>query len=94
MWAALDNDAAVTSAEVEILTGDVVVLHTDGVVDPRNGPDAPTEEDLTAMIAARVREGLPLDEVARQTMRDVADRAAGDLVDDAALVLISLPAQL
>ena len=94
MCAALDEDAPVTSAEVGLLAGDVVVLHTDGVVDPRNGPDAPTEEELTAMIAARVREGLPLDEVARQAMRDVADRAAGDLVDDAALVLISLPAQV
>lgn len=81
-------DASWTDTDVELRSGDAMVLYTDGVTEGRAGTVFYGEDRLDAVVANG--EG-PASELADRVLADVLAFQGGDARDDIALVVIRVP---
>jgi len=79
--------AAVGSEQLE--PGDRLLLYTDGVIEARS-PDGEFfgREHLLDMVVRNLAAGLPAPETMRRVVHALLDHQAGDLDDDATLLLV------
>ena len=82
----IDKDQRYEEVRAPFPPGTAVCLHTDGLLEARNGDEQFGEARFDAALA----EGrdLPADELARHTVAACRAFAAGELVDDCAVVVI------
>jgi serine phosphatase RsbU (regulator of sigma subunit) len=82
----IDGNQHYEELRVSFPPGTAVCLHTDGLLEARNGDEQFGEARLDAALAEA--RDLPADELARHTVAACRAFAAGDLVDDCAVVVI------
>lgn len=75
--------------EAVLVPGDLLLLATDGVLDPRIGDRAAfSEQQLGSFVENTARHKLPLDEATRQITRRVRQAQDDKLADDASVLLL------
>jgi hypothetical protein len=75
--------------EAHLQPGDMLLLYTDGVIEARS-PDGEFfgQERLVDLVSRHLVSGLPAPEVMRRVVHALLDHQAGDLDDDATLLLV------
>jgi PAS domain S-box-containing protein len=79
-------DAVWKPGEVEMRTGDVLVLYTDGITEARRNGEFFGEERLAQLAK---REGVPVEELPQLILDEVLAFAQGTLRDDCAVLVLS-----
>jgi len=78
-----------TVCETRLEPGDRLVLYTDGITEARSpGGEFFGEQRLADFISAAAAAGDPAPETVRRLMRNVLDHQAGQLQDDASIVVL------
>jgi serine phosphatase RsbU (regulator of sigma subunit) len=86
------GDVEVVTAEVPLQPGDRVLFYTDGVVEARSTSGEEFGVERLGDLAARaVTSGESSAEIVRRLIHDVQSHEAGNLRDDATLVLVGWP---
>ena len=89
----LNQDLAHTRAAVvgseQLQPGDMLLLYTDGVIEARS-PDGEFfgQDQLVDLVSRNLATGLPAPETMRRVTHALLDHQAGDLDDDATLLLV------
>jgi hypothetical protein len=75
--------------EAHLQPGDMLLLYTDGVIEARS-PDGEFfgQERLVELVSRHLVSGLPAPEVMRRVVHALLDHQAGDLDDDATILLV------
>jgi serine phosphatase RsbU (regulator of sigma subunit) len=82
------SGAAVVGSE-HLQPGDMLLLYTDGVIEARSpGGEFFGRERLVDMVTRNLAAGLPAPETMRRVTHALLDHQAGDLDDDATLLLV------
>jgi hypothetical protein len=85
----LSHDRPVAVGDEQLEPGDRLLLYTDGVIEARS-PDGEFfgQERLVDMVVRNLAAGLPAPETMRRVVHALLDHQAGDLDDDATLLLV------
>lgn len=87
-WGLLPGTSAAVGSE-QLEPGDRLLLYTDGIIEARS-PDGEFfgQERLVDMVIRNLAAGLPAPETMRRVVHALLDHQAGDLDDDATLLLV------
>jgi serine phosphatase RsbU (regulator of sigma subunit) len=85
----LSSPAPAPVGTEQLQPGDMLLLYTDGVIEARS-PDGEFfgQDRLVDLIARNLAAGLPAPETMRRVVHALLDHQAGDLDDDATLLLV------
>jgi len=86
---ALAGDLSAPVASEQLQPGDMLLLYADGVIEARS-PDGDFfgQERLVDLVTRSLASGLPAPETMRRVVHALLDHQAGDLDDDATLLLV------